>query len=146
MRGLRVLVVIFGALVLTACQPGPDVVVDGSYRALAAAGGEAVPAVTMEIQGTAVRIVDGTSVVGLTMGAASGDYTLCPPRGDGAPTSLDGPVDIGAIRFARPAIFGDCGGVSPPRVTLIDLDSHDDETLPEFSRWLEFCAVVDPDC
>lgn len=146
MQSLRVLVVVIGALVLGACQSGPSAVGDGSYRAFAVAGGGTPPAVTMEIQESSVLIAEDGTVVELTIGAALGDYTLCPPRGDGALMPLNGSIDLGTIQFDNPAIFGDCGETSPERVTLVDLDSNAEGALPPFVDWLEFCDVKDPDC
>jgi hypothetical protein len=35
---------------------------------------------------------------------------------------------------------------APVRVTLIDLDGLDDDLLPPYTNWAEFCDVTDPDC
>ncbi len=136
------------ALLLVGCQAGPQSVPAGSYRLLADATttSPATPA-DLTITADAVTLtVDGTAS-NTNIGAATSDYLLCPPSGKGTARALSTPLTINGTEFTHPAIYGDCGQAKPTRVTIIDLDSHNDgATKPPFTRWAEFCNTTDPDC
>jgi hypothetical protein len=153
MRTLTRLLPLGGALVLLAgCSSsgqsadGPQPVADGSYAFLASSAGGTGSA-TLEISGNQVTLAqDGSSTTG-TMGAVATEAVLCPPSGKGQPVELDASLTVGELALAAPAIFGDCGGVTPKRVTVVDLDSYDEGAGPfSYTRWVEFCDTTDPDC
>ena len=125
---------------------GPGQVADGSYVFLASSAG-GTPAATLEIAGQELTLVEGATTTSATVGAAVPEAVLCPPSGKGQPQSIDTPLTVGGISLSTPAIFGDCGQVTPVRVTLIDLDSYDEAGGPfGYTRWVEFCNTTDPDC
>jgi len=126
---------------------GPAALSDGTYRLLAtSASQDPDPTVTLEIIGDTVELTQGTdSVQGALGQAGSGEYVLCPPDGTGSPRPLGSPVEVGEVRLANPALFGDCGTTTPVRVTLVDLSVTTDQVFP-FQNWAEFCDTTDPDC
>ena len=132
------------ALVLGACGSSSIVVEDGDYRSLASSE-SSTPEAIMVIDGSALTLtVDGTATRATIEGSGS-SYVVCPPDTSAEVLPLDGAVTIGAISFARPGIFGDCGITTPVRVTIVDLDSESGGGFP-FARWIEMCDVTDPDC
>lgn len=100
----------------------------------------------MTIAGDRVTITedDGTSVYAMSPG--SEEYVVCPDEVKGVPSPLDRSLAVGDVLLLRPAVFGDCGGVRPERVTLVDLASREDPLAFPFTRWVEFCDVVEEDC
>ncbi len=140
--GLAVLI----ALVVSACtSSAPDDLVDGVYRGFASSDGDA-PEATLVIEGDIVTITedDATSVYTITAGTEQ--YVVCPDEVKGVPSLLDASLAVGDVALLEPAIFGDCGGVRPMRVTLMDLTSREDRLAFPFTRWVEFCDVTDDDC
>lgn len=132
---------------LSACQAGPPEVEDGEYRFFASSESAQHPDATLRVKGESVTLsVDDVESV-TTLARGDEEYTICPDSRDGRPQTLTNPVALGDTHFAAPAVFGDCGVTKPARVTLVDLDSIDDDgSLPAFTRWAEFCDVTDPDC
>ncbi len=136
------------ALFLTGCQSAPQGVPAGSYRLLADATTTS-PGSPAELTVTANAVTlaaDGTTA-SADLGAATSSYTLCPPSGTGTARQLSASLTINGTYYTHPAIYGDCGQTKPVRVTIIDLDSYNNDTtkLP-FDRWAEFCNTADPDC
>lgn len=144
--------VILGAgllgLLFVGCQSGPQTVPEGTYRLLADSSTTSpTTADSLAVSSSRVTLTatDATSTV--LLGAATSEYTLCPPSGRGPARSLASPLTINGTSYARPALFGDCGQTKPARVTIIDLDSYNDgATKMPFNRWAEFCDTRDPDC
>jgi hypothetical protein len=140
------------AVVLAGCSSsadstgGPAPVGDGSYAFLASSTGGTQTA-SLEVSGSELTLTqDGTSTMA-TIGAAAPEAVLCPPSGKGQPQQIDVALSVGEVSLASPAIFGDCGEVTPKRVTVVDLDSYDEAGGPfGYTRWVEFCDTADPDC
>ena len=125
---------------------GPQPVADGSYTFLASSAGGTGTA-TLEISGTQLTLAQDGASTSATIGAAAPEAVLCPPSGKGQPLRLEGALMVGELALAAPAIFGDCGGVTPKRVTVVDLDSSDGAAGPfTYARWVEFCDTTDQDC
>lgn len=136
------------ALLLVGCQSGPQSVPDGTYRLLSDASTTGPGAGdSLEISSNAVTLTSGGATTSAELGAATDQYTFCPPSGKGTARSLGSRLTINGTDYATPAIFGDCGQAKPARVTIVDLDSYNDDATPlPFSSWAEFCDVSDPDC
>jgi hypothetical protein len=136
------------ALALTACSSGPDDIADGNYRAFAvSADVRDVPPVTLTIEGDTLTVAEGDVLTSASLGEGHDAFVLCPPDGTGVPIPLGDALSLGTTNFDAPAVFGDCGDVSPSRVTIVDLDSHDQDGGPmPFTRWIEFCDTADTDC
>lgn len=125
---------------------GPAAVGDGSYAFLASSAGGAASA-TLDIAGQELTLTEAGASTSGTIGEAAPEAVLCPPAGKGQPLRVDAALSVGAVTLAAPAIFGDCGQVTPKRVTLVDLDSLDEAVGPlAYTRWVEFCDTSDPDC
>lgn len=145
-----------GVLVLgiAACGQanGPEAIADGSYAVLnsslggAAASGQAKVA-TLGITGPELTLTQGTTRTKATIGEAAEAGVLCPSEGKGEPRRLSGPLTVGQLTLSAPAVFGPCPGVSPSRVTVVDLDSVDASQVPfSYTRWVAFCDTGDSDC
>ncbi len=133
---------------LAGCQSGPAAVGDGSFRAFAAAPEvRALPAVMLTIDGSTLTLGEGVVLTSVESRDGDAEYVVCPPDGTGVPATMGDPLRLGTVTFEEPAVFGDCGTVSPRRVTIVDLASLDDAAgrFP-FTRWVEFCDTTDPDC
>lgn len=143
---MKLLRVALGLLVIVACGSGPDPVGDGTYSFFAGSGIEDASGTDVEISGDEMNIVADGTTTRATISAGDETYTLCPDDVEGQPELIDGDVQIGGVTFADPAVFGDCGVTAPPRITIVDLDSVDEEALPLFTVWAEFCSIADPDC
>ncbi len=136
------------ALLLTGCQSGPTSILVGNYRLLAdATTSSPNTAAELAVTDTTVALTADGSTTSADLGAATSSYTLCAPSGKGTATELSAPLSINGTDFSHPAIYGDCGQTKPVRVTIIDLDSYNnDATKLPFARWAEFCNTTDPDC
>jgi hypothetical protein len=133
---------------VTACQSGPAAIASGDYRAYAASSevGSA-PRVTLTIDGSTLTFGENDVLTTAELGESTDEYLVCPPSGKGAPSSLGPPLSLGPATFDSPAVIGDCGSAAPVRVTIVDLSSVNEEQGPfPFTRWIEFCASIDPDC
>jgi hypothetical protein len=125
---------------------GPQPVADGSYVFLASSAGGTGSA-ALEVSGTQLTLAQDGASTNNTIGAAASEAVLCPPSGKGQPLQLEAALTVGELALAAPAIFGDCGEVTPKRVTVVDLDSYDEGAGPfKYTRWVEFCDTTDPDC
>jgi len=135
-------------ILLAGCQAGPAAIEDGTYRAFAAAPEiGVVPEVMLAVNGSTLTISEGDVIASVESRAGEAEYLVCPPDGTGVPAPMDGPLSLGPVTLAEPAVFGDCGSVTPTRVTIVDLASVDDAAGPvPFTRWVEFCDTSDPDC
>ena len=146
LTGALMLVGVAGCSSTDDASDGPGPVIDGSYTFLASSAG-GTPSATLEVSGQELTLAEDTTTTNATVGAAAAEAVLCPPSGAGQPQPIDTPLTVGGISLAAPAIFGDCGQVTPRRVTLIDLDSYDEAGGPfGYKRWVEFCDIADPDC
>lgn len=147
-RPIAVLGAALLGLVLAGCQSGPQSVPDGTYRLLSDASTTSPGAGdSLQISSNAVMLSSAGATTSAELGAATAQYTFCPPSGKGTARSLGSPLTINGTDYATPAVFGDCGQAKPTRVTIVDLDSYNDgATQLPFSRWAEFCDVSDPDC
>ena len=133
------------ALALGACGSSSIAVQDGEYRSLASSE-SSTPEATMVVDGSSLTLtVDGTATQA-TIGGSGSSYVVCPPDSSAEVRPLDTSMTVGAIAFARPGIFGDCGITTPVRVTIVDLDAETTTGGFPFARWLEMCDVTDPDC
>lgn len=145
---LRIIATLMSLVVLVvACGGGGTAeIADGSYRAFAVAEGE-VPDLTLEIDGDTLAVTGPGGITEARLGAIAGSYPVCGIEAEGDVVEVDTAVTVGAVEWANPGIFGDCGITSPERVTLVDLDSHDEALgVVPFARWVELCDTVDPDC
>lgn len=125
---------------------GPAPVGDGSYAFLASSAGGTGPA-TLDIAGQELTLTQAGASTKGTIGEAAPETVLCPPAGKGQPLRVDASLSVGTVELAAPAIFGDCGQVTPKRVTVVDLNSFDTAAGPfGYARWVEFCSTGDPDC
>jgi hypothetical protein len=125
---------------------GPAAVGDGSYAFLASSAAGPASA-TLDIAGQELTLTEaGTATTG-TIGEAAPEVVLCPPSGRGQPLRVDAALSVATVTLSSPAVFGDCGQVTPKRVTIVDLDSLDEAAGPlAYTRWVEFCDTSDPDC
>lgn len=153
--GSRTAVVLLVPLVLVAgCSgPGPAEITDGNYAFLASSttpgssdGGR--PEVgTLTVAGRVLTLSQPSGTSTHQVGDAAGTTVLCPPSGQGAPLRLTGPMVVGGLTLASPAVFGPCSTTSPRRITVIDLASFDDSRAPnKYGSFVEFCDQTDPDC
>ena len=146
-RGRRALTAsaLTGALLLAGCgADGPTDPEDGDYRFLAASTPEVPYATVTVADGGLVLSTDGGDTRS-AIGEPAEESELCPGGGTGSPLRLEGPIDLGTLRLASPAVYGDCGDTTPVRITVVDLDSAGDGR-PPYTRWVEFCLGSDPDC
>ncbi len=142
------MITLAGLAGLTSCQSGPDGITDGSYQLLASsAGAEPDAAQTVEIAGSTVTLHTASGDATATLGSPASTMVLCPPHGDGKPTTLgDSALTMGRVTLTHPAVFGDCGSATPERITLVDLDGVDTAQSFPFTRWAEFCLSGSQDC
>ncbi len=145
---LRIIATVLSLVVLVvACGGGGAAeIADGSYRAFAVAEGE-VPDLSLEIDGNALTFTGPGGITEASLGAIAGAYRVCGTETEDDVVEVDTAVTVDAVEWANPGIFGDCGITSPERVTLVDLDSHDEALgVVPFARWIELCDTTDPDC
>jgi hypothetical protein len=141
--------IIAGALIMAGCSSSsPEAISDGEYQTYATSDSTSDPSpVNLTISGDdATFSIDGETL-SVTIGAAGGEYVVCPPDTKGAVRSLGAALTLGSLTLTQPAMFGDCGVTSPNRVTIVDLDSVSADAGPfPFGRWIEMCNVTDSDC
>lgn len=135
-------------IVLGGCSSGgPAAPSDGLYAFLSSSEGRTAQDTTLSIKGDKITLTQEAGTTTALIGDPAPAAVLCPPYGQGQPLQIGAPLTIGSIALSAPAVFGNCGEVKPVRVTLIDLESYDENGGPfGFTRWVEFCDTMDPDC
>jgi hypothetical protein len=135
------------SLVVSACGgTSAAEISDGSFRAFAVADGE-VPDLSLSIDGDVLSFSSSGEDVEATLAADGDTYPVCGTDREDEVFEVGTTITVGDAEYTSPGLFGDCGVTTPVRVTLVDLDSFDDDLgVVPFARWVELCDTTDPDC